>query len=119
MKPILTLSALLLVGAPFAAEARDRAPFGWTQQHEEVRTEGRQGSLMPAEARPRFDEAERLTVQQRYSIDEAINLVEQRTGGRYVSGNQTGPSTFVIKVQIGPNIVTYRVDLANRSMSKM
>ncbi|UDF03220.1 hypothetical protein [Asticcacaulis sp. AND118] len=115
MKPILTLSALLLVGAPFAAEARDRAPFGWTQQPEEVRTESR----LPAEARPRFDEAERLTVQQRYSIDEAINLVEQRTGGRYVSGNQTGPSTFVIKVQIGPNIVTYRVDLANRSLSKM
>ncbi|ADU13682.1 hypothetical protein [Asticcacaulis excentricus] len=114
MKPILTLSALLLIGLPLAAEARERAPFGWPQAHEEVR----QTTLRP-EARPRFDEPERLTVQQRYSIDDAITLVEQRTGGRYVSGNQTGPSTFVIKVQIGPNIVTYRVDLANRSMSKM
>ncbi|BEV11401.1 hypothetical protein ATDW_18970 [Asticcacaulis sp. DW145] len=114
MKPILTLSALLLAGAPFVAEARERAPFGWPPPHEEVR----QTTLMPPDARPRFNDAERLTIQQRYSIDEAITLVEERTGGRYVSGSQTGPSTFLIKVQIGPNIVTYRVDLARRSISK-
>gem|GEM_PF-5329091 len=54
-----------------------------------------------------------------YSIDEAINLVESRSGGRYVSGSRAGASTFVIKVQVGPNIVAYRVDLANRSLNRM
>lgn len=128
MKPILTLSVLLLIGAPLATEARE----GAHAHGPDVSWHGPEGgalsvtrlSALPPQMReaPRpeaqVETPQRLFIQQRYSIDEAINLVEQRTGGRYVSGSQTGPSTFIIKVQIGPNIVTYRVDLSNRSMSK-
>jgi len=128
MKPILTLSVLLLSaslsGLPLASQAHERAPFSRPAPGEEARLIKagpiKTDLLMMEYPRADFpaDAPQRLLIQQRYSIDEAINLVEQRTGGRYVSGSQTGPSTFVIKVQIGPNIVTYKVDLSNRSMSK-
>lgn len=99
MKKLLPLIALLIMSAP----------------------------LSEAQAQSRHDRPDRggdrdgppKTQERSYSIDEAINLVESRSGGRYVSGNRTGPSTFVIKVQVGPNIVAYRVDMANRSLSKM
>ncbi|MFT3997272.1 MAG: hypothetical protein QM667_07690 [Asticcacaulis sp.] len=132
MKTLLTLSVVMATGLTLAsagvAGARDRG-FGGAGDlrpaiapavmHEVRQMAGnRLRSDLRTEARS-DEEAGRVLIQQRYSIDEAITLVERRSGGRYISGSQTGPSTFVIKVQNGPNIETYRVDLSNKSVSKV
>lgn len=111
MKKLLPLFALVLIAGSSAAEAQaylahdGAALIRVRDDRDRDRNRDRGGG----------DRRE----ERNYSIDEAINLVESRTGGRYISGSKTGASTFMIKVQIGPNIVTYRVDLASRSMSKM
>ncbi|MFT4089285.1 MAG: hypothetical protein QM645_01040 [Asticcacaulis sp.] len=104
-------SAHIAVPVPLA-QAHDAQ---WVKAQYDRRDRGGRGGDNRGEDQRRGNEQPQRT----YSIDEAINLVESRSGGRYVSGNRTGPSTFVIKVQVGPSIVSYRVDLANRSLSRM
>lgn len=108
-------SAHIAVPAPLGAQMHDAQ---WVKaQYDRRERGGRQGG--DRDNRGGDQRRGNEQPQRNYSIDEAINLVESRTGGRYVSGNRTGASTFVIKVQVGPNIVSYRVDLANRSLNRM
>lgn len=109
-------SAHIAVPAPLGAQVHDAQ---WVKaQYDRRERGGRQGDGRNDRGNDQRRGNEHQP-QRTYSIDEAINLVESRTGGRYVSGNRAGPSTFVIKVQVGPNIVSYRVDLANRSLNRM
>lgn len=112
-------SAHIAVPAPLGAQVHDAQ---WVKaQYDRRERGGRQGDGRDNRDNRGNDQrrGNEQQPQRNYSIDEAINLVESRTGGRYVSGNRAGPSTFVIKVQVGPNIVSYRVDLANRSLNRM
>lgn len=118
MKRIVPLLSVLVIGlAATQASAHVAQPAPHFHDAQWVKAQyDRRGDRG---GRDRRDGGPQQQQQRSYSIDEAINLVESRSGGRYVSGNQTGPSTFIIKVRVGPDIVAYRVDLANRSLNRM
>jgi fatty acid/phospholipid biosynthesis enzyme len=59
-----------------------------------------------------------IRIQDGCSIDEAIDRVLSRSGGALVSASRAGASV-IVKVRVGADIMTYRVDLNTCSVSRM